>query len=321
MLSVNSNFSFLGTVETICQKGTIVTLDSKAVEAFEMFENNEDLTEICIVDLAGHLLGVLTRNYALAAFGGRYGFDLNQRRNVYQIMSTDMLVVDANESIENVSNQAMSRPTSHIYDAVIVLKNSLFYGVVSIKDLLTTVVSIQVEKAADANPLTELPGNRAIEEIIDENIKERSHFTVIYLDLDNFKAYNDSYGFTNGDNMIRLVADSLKSCCDDKDFIGHIGGDDFVIVSTSLNVAELCHRITVFFDNGLKKLYSIYDWQNGFITSVDRKGNVEQFPIASLSIAAITSSNTITSMNELSRHVASLKKKAKQINGNSVIIQ
>lgn len=75
----NVNFTLLGTIETICKKGKTVKIDCRAVDAFELFENNDDLIEVCIVDNTGHLFGVLTRNYVLAAFGGRYGFDLNQR--------------------------------------------------------------------------------------------------------------------------------------------------------------------------------------------------------------------------------------------------
>lgn len=312
--------SFFGNVGTICKARDITTPDTPGYAVFEYIEHNPLVIEICVVDIEKNVLGMLTRNELQAKFGGRFGFNLHAKKSVRELMDTDFLVVDAKTSIENVSKLALSRPANRMYDAVVVTQNNSYLGVVTVKNLLETAVSIQVSRAEDANPLTRLPGNAVIEEEVKKCIKSKKPFAIMYLDLDNFKAYNDAYGFNNGDIMIKTMAFCMEECCRNSEFKGHIGGDDFVITANYWEVDDLCQSIIHKFHGSIKDLYSKQDWKNEYILSKNRNGFEEKFPIATLSIAIITNKNKqFDTLDELSKELAYVKKKCKQVKGNSCI--
>ncbi len=165
---------------------------------------------------------------------------------------------------------------------------------------------------------------RPVYQAIEAVIKETEPYAIIYLDVDNFKAYNDAYGFAAGDAMLKALAQAMVESCSEKDFIGHIGGDDFVIITRPQkkeNVHSLCENVTNNFAELIKPFYSPSDWERGYIISKDRNGLVDEFPIATLSMAVITNYND--RFNEsavLSKKIAEVKKKCKQQKGNAIVI-
>lgn len=288
----------------------IVNFSEKAVYVYNMMQNDPEITEVCVVDNNKKVCGLLTRSYVIERFSGQFGYNLSQRRTAKELMKINFLSVERDKSIDEVAKIAMERNVSDIYEAIIVTDNHKYVGVVTVKDLLTTAIELQVKRATEANPLTGLPGNTVIQEKIYDIIKSLGEFSIIYLDLDNFKAYNDAYGFTNGDIMIRLLAESIKSCCKERDFKGHIGGDDFVIITQNLDANNLSRKIIVDFRNSIKTLYSEEDWEQGYIVSKNRNGFTERFPIATLSIAAVTNKeNQYSNIEELSKVIAEIKKR------------
>lgn len=313
--------SVFGNIESICKPGSVVRPDVRAIEVYRRFCEQEELTEICVVTESGEFCGILTRDEVLSDFGGMYGYTLHQRYTVSDLMKRDTLVVNADFSVENVAKIAMDRSAKEVYHAVIVLKDGYYHGIVTIKDLLSALIKIQVTKAADANPLTGLPGNMVIESKIKELIGDERAYAVMYLDLDNFKAYNDAYGFNSGDRMIMALAQSMKQVCPEEDFLGHIGGDDFVIITRSDNAQELGKCIVDTFRAGLQQLYRASDWERGYIISKNRSGVTEQFPIASVSIAIVTNGDQRSFREEeLSEKIVEAKKAAKQKKGNSIVV-
>ncbi|MDO5403272.1 MAG: GGDEF domain-containing protein, partial [Eubacteriales bacterium] len=289
--------------------------------AYDYFENNREQTEISIVDNEGKFLGLMTRNNVMHAFGGRYGFTLHQRHCVIDLAKQETLVVHRDFTIENVSRLAMERKANELYDAVVVLDHGRYFGIVTIKDLLEATISIAIERATDSNPLTSLPGNRTIDQKIHELIGSKEYFAIMYLDLDNFKAYNDTYGFPNGDRMIVALAEAIKKVYKVDSFLGHVGGDDFVIITKTPDIQERAERIITFFKKQLKSLYNEADWERGYITSKNRAGAVENFPIASVSIAVVTNQNYFyNQMALLNNQIVRAKKKAKHIEGNSICV-
>jgi len=139
----------------------------------------------------------------------------------------------------------------------------------------------------------------------------------IYIDLDNFKAYNDAYGFENGDLMLKLVADIIKECARKNEFVGHIGGDDFIVICDYQEAGLLCQEILDKFNSQVGSLYRDDDLTNGFIISVNRHGVIESFPIASLSIAGISNkTNSYKSLDKFSKEIALLKKRCKKQAGS-----
>ena len=180
---------------------------------------------------------------------------------------------------------------------------------------------LRIDRNRLANPLTGLPGNIDIQSEINYRIAKGMIFSILYLDVDNFKAYNDVYGFSHGDRAIKLIADILmdnvKTFGSKNDFIGHIGGDDFVVITDPAHVDVLCENIIKEFDERVPELYSDVDKRAGFISSVNRRGQITQYPIMTLSIAVVSNEHReLRNYLEVGEVAAELKKKAKSIVGS-----
>jgi diguanylate cyclase (GGDEF)-like protein len=171
-------------------------------------------------------------------------------------------------------------------------------------------------------PLTRLPGNIAIEHEVRRRFEAREPWAVIYADLDNFKAFNDHYGFVHGDDAIRLVSstmsDTIKRIGEESDFLGHIGGDDFIIVTSPQRAENLARTVAETFDRDVPALYTAADRKNGWIAAKDRRGNNVRFPLMSLSLAIVTQSPRITSYQSIGEVAAELKSFAKRQTGSFV---
>jgi diguanylate cyclase (GGDEF)-like protein len=147
------------------------------------------------------------------------------------------------------------------------------------------------ELALDANPLTQLPGNNTISKSIQEAIDSGDSITVIYSDLDNFKTYNDKYGFSLGDLVLKFTADllgeSLHNVCNGEGFLGHIGGDDFVLLASSCDAEILADHIITAFDNKIRNFYTKEEYKNGYVEVRSRSGDIKKFPVISISLAGV----------------------------------
>ena len=166
----------------------------------------------------------------------------------------------------------------------------------------------------EANPLTRLPGNVTIEHEILNRIQNKTPFAVLYVDLNNFKAYNDIYGFVKGDDVIRetgrmILTQSLAS----EGFVGHIGGDDFIVLTPPGQAEELCRKIIKAFDAKAPEFYSAEDRSRGYVETKDRRGQVSRFPLLSIAIGVVTTSiRPLTSLGEVSTIGAEMKHFAKE---------
>ena len=177
----------------------------------------------------------------------------------------------------------------------------------------------------DSNPLTHLPGNNKIQEMITKCMRSGDTFAVSYTDLDNFKDFNDKYGFQKGDEVIlltaKIIGDAVKSHGGKKDFVGHIGGDDFVIISTPEVIKKIGDEIISLIDKRIGRFYSQEDRENGFIITKDRQGTAQKFPIVSISIAVVNNlQHTFTNIGEIVKIVTELKRYAKQKEGSCLVI-
>ena len=182
----------------------------------------------------------------------------------------------------------------------------------------------RVEVDSSLSPLTRLPGNLAIEGELRRRIEEDDTFAVLYLDLDNFKAFNDVYGFTHGDEAIQLVArvsvDVVRRRGSVNDFVGHIGGDDFIIATMSMRSEEIAQEIIDEFDRNIRVLYSPKDLRQGYIETRDRRGALNRFPIMSLSIAVVSNEDhKILNYAQIGETAAELKRYAKSVAGSVYI--
>jgi diguanylate cyclase (GGDEF)-like protein len=175
--------------------------------------------------------------------------------------------------------------------------------------------------ARHANPLSGLPGNVPLSEHTREAIEQERDVTVCYFDLDNFKPYNDIYGYSKGDQVITLTAKTLTEHINtDIDFIGHVGGDDFIIVFESSDWHERCHAILKAFSALHAQFYNLRHLQQKGIHAVDRHGRETFYPLLSLSIGAIRLKDFsgIAAETDLAECASKAKSMAKQISGNSL---
>lgn len=181
------------------------------------------------------------------------------------------------------------------------------------------------EMYLDASPLTHLPGGIAIENVLKKRISAGVPLAFCLLDIDNFKSFNDKYGYARGSEVIKelgnIIEDVVKQHGRDDDFIGHIGGDDFVIITTPESYPALCGEIIERFDRGVVDFYDEEDRKRGFIIGKTRQGQVAKFPILSLSIVVVTNKHRkLTSPIQVGEIAAELKEYAKSIPGSTFIV-
>lgn len=317
-------YPFADTVGVICQRREAISPSDRALDIYERMSPDPTLTELCVADDEGNVIGLLTRSYLMGRFSGQYGYGLNYRRSVKEILPKSFMTADAAMTVDEIASLAMDRDIGHVYDALIITEEGRYLGVLTVRDLLLATINMRERIAADRSPLTGLPGNNSIQNTIEAVIKESDPYAIIYLDLDNFKAYNDAYGFASGDSMLKTLAQAMVKSCSDKDFIGHIGGDDFVIITRPRNkdsIQNLCETVINNFAEMIQPLYSSEDWERGYIISRDRNGFPDEFPITTLSIAVVTNYDKhFAESSLLSQAIANVKKKCKQQYGNTIII-
>ena len=174
------------------------------------------------------------------------------------------------------------------------------------------------EMYLDASPLTRLPGGIAIENVLQRRLASEYLFAFCVLDLDNFKAFNDHYGYAHGNNVIketaRIIEDAVKAKGAPEDFVGHIGGDDFVVITTPATMREISEAIVKQFDGRIPDFYDEGDRKKGFIFGKTRYGEAMRFPLMTISIAIVTNErHKLSNPIEASELAAELKDYAKTI--------
>ncbi len=178
----------------------------------------------------------------------------------------------------------------------------------------------------EANPLTGLPGNVAIEKEITRRLESPDPFLFLYVDLDNFKAYNDYYGYQRGDSAIRMMARILVEVVVEfgqpSDFVGHVGGDDFVVITTPDKLVDVAETMTKRWDSESKDLFTREDLAAGFIRVRNRRGEMESFSLMTLTVAAVPSNRyKITHLAQLNDLASDLKRYGKSLKGSVVVCE
>lgn len=183
----------------------------------------------------------------------------------------------------------------------------------------------RASRELDANPLTKLPGNTSIIHRIQDLIDRREPFALAYVDLDNFKSFNDKYGFSRGDEVLmmsaRVIVNTIRGFPGKLSFVGHVGGDDFVFILPDDVMETACQRILESFDSIVPCFYDQEDQERGCIVSTDRKGRMQNFPMMSISIAVLFNTDCrLKHFGEASQIAMNLKKKAKAQPGSSYVL-
>lgn len=308
----------------ICRDSVSISSDTLGSNVLKNFTDHPDLRALPVAD-NNKVVGLLMKESFYAKLGTKYGFALYLNRPIGTIMDNQPLIVEFNTTIDVVSKKAMTRGEEHLYDDVIVTNNGDYFGIVTIKDLLEKTTEVEVNYAKHLNPLSGMPGNMLIEIKLREYLQSTKPFTVLYIDIDNFKVYNDVYGFERGDHILLKVARIIKNCaskyCSKDYFAGHIGGDDFVIILEGYDADNLCSAIVDEFVNKMNEFYSREDLNQGYVIAKNRHGIEEQYGHITLSIAGVTNRDIcFRDVCELSEHATMIKKKCKEVWDNFVLI-
>lgn len=299
----------------------------RPLEVLNRFNDNPGL--LCLpVMKGGQLCGLISRwrfmeDQMVGRFG--YGLSLNYYKKVDDFLGEELLQVPHYSSVEEVARKIHLRPQITIYDDVCVSRSGKYIGTVSVSAVLNAVTENSMMLARGANPLTGLPGNEFVQRQIAKMLSQSIHFDVCYIDLDSFKPFNDRHGFEMGDRVIKAVADIMLEALKKWEinsigFAGHIGGDDFILITRPKNSILVCEYITDQFVKRISRFHTHEECEQGFYLSCDRLGNTRKFDLLSLSIGIVsTEIHHISSFAEVSSIASDLKKRAKNIPGSAIV--
>lgn len=267
-------------------------------------------------------IGIIHRPALLDRFIGMYGRELYGRKPCTEFMDTDPLIVDEATRIGELSELVVSKGKSAFTQGFIVTTEGRYLGLGSGFDLMREITEMQVSAARYANPLTGLPGNVPIQEHTERLLANDKAFVTTYFDLDHFKPFNDIYGFRRGDDMLQLVAGILRDSCNPElDFIGHIGGDDFVVLFQSPDWDVRCHNMLARFDRECLALFNPEHVEAGGYYSEDRRGATTFHAQVSLSIGAVRVDPAhFHHYQEVARAASEAKSLAKRVDGSNLFI-
>lgn len=307
-------------IGTLAAPFPIFPARARVSEVAYLFDTNAKAQGAVIVD-QGRPIGILMKEKLHQMLAGQFGLPLYWNRPVERIMNKQPLIVDEQLPVELVSQLAMARDFSQLYDVVLITKEGQMAGAASIRSILECMTTLRTEAARTANPLTGLPGNEEIQHELQRRIGQKKPFAVIYADLDYFKWYNDFFGFGLGDDLIRYVADLLRREVGphgvEGDFVGHIGGDDFIMVTCAKSAERLCQSLIIRFEEGIKAFYGGVE-----VTTVeDRHGNLIEQQGVTLSLSLMLWDGEVPlAAEDIPRLAAKLKKQAKALKGSVYVM-
>jgi len=293
---------------------------TKVDDVMDLFYSTPSLLSVAVLAEDGRPLGLARRYRLTDMYASPYGRHLNGKKPIAQFMDSSCLVVDQDIMVERASQAVTDNMQLRVEDDFVITARGKFRGVGKVVDLLKKITELQVRNARYANPLTLLPGNVPIYDVLDRHLQGQTEFSVAYCDLDYFKPFNDVYGYGKGDEVLKRLAAIMTHHADpQRDFVGHLGGDDFIIVFESPDWESRCEAIAEQFGEQAEAFYNDTDRLAGGIRSADRTGTETFYPILSLSIGVVRPDVLVCrSHNEVAAMASEAKRQAKQCAGNCV---
>lgn len=285
-------------------------------EAEQIFRAFPDLTALPVLDGERRPVGLINRRVFNERMAVPFARELIGRKSCAQLMHESPIVAEVGQSIDAMSEILLGEDQRYLSDGFIITRDGRYAGVGTGEALVRRVTELRIEAARYANPLTLLPGNIPISEHILRLIDGGQPFAAAYCDLNHFKPYNDQYGYFRGDRMIRLVASTLIKHVDASwDFIGHVGGDDFIVLLQSEDWQRRCADIVTDFNASCLALFDAEDLARGALEGEDRAGRYATFPLTTLTIGAVwVQPDQFANAEEVASQAASAKRHAKKQN-------
>ncbi|MFL6619306.1 MAG: EAL domain-containing protein [Povalibacter sp.] len=299
-----------------------VSPDARVNDVADLFHQSPEQQTLPIVR-EGRPIGVVRRNDLFALLARPLHPEIYNKKPISSVMESPTLLIDGQLRLEQVSRLVTQKGKMRLAEEFVITRDGMYHGIGQTIDLLRLLTEQQLQAAKHSNPLTLLPGNGAIRSCVDRLIEAERRFIVAYIDLDAFKPYNDVFGYAHGDQVILHLSGLLKSAFSPRlDFVGHIGGDDFVVVMRCADWRERVQKVLGEFSAAVAGFYSPQHAADGHINAPDRDGTIRQFPLLTLSVAALDS-NTVgaTSADAIANLLAHVKKVAKQRKGNSFVLR
>lgn len=296
--------------------------DTTNTQVCDLFNTDPELEVIPVVE-NDIPVGLIARRDLIDRFARLYSRDLYGKKPCTTFMDAKPLITDKDTSLQELSQIIVEADRHHLSNGFIITEHGRYLGMGTGQDLMREITQMQINAARYANPLTLLPGNVPINEHIDRLLQNGVRFSACYVDLDHFKPFNDVYGYRKGDDVIQLTGRILGAHCDpNRDFIGHIGGDDFIILFQSEDWEQRCRAILDEFVDAITDFYAPDDRQRGGYVSEDRRGRKVFHALIGLSLGVVrVDPGQYGSHHQIATAASEAKKQAKKIPGNSLFIE
>jgi diguanylate cyclase (GGDEF)-like protein len=256
-------------------------------EVAELFQNNSEVHAMAVL-AHDKPVALVNRQQFMNHYATLYFRDVFGRRPAIEQANRQPRLIERDFNVEELLGILTSQDQRYLTEGFIVTDHGRYVGLGTGEQLVRTVTEARIESARHANPLTFLPGNIPITQHIDRLLATEATFVAAYADLNHFKPFNDHYGYWRGDEMIRLIARIITQHCDpQQDFVGHVGGDDFIILFQSQDWQIRCHNIIQQFAASALNLFDSEARSTGGIHAEDRHGVKRFFPCTTVSIGAV----------------------------------
>ncbi|CAI8903503.1 MULTISPECIES: bifunctional diguanylate cyclase/phosphodiesterase [Pseudomonas] len=296
--------------------------DTPTANVLEAFRRQANLNSLAVLDEQGQPCGIVHRHSLSDALLKPFATDLFARKPISRLMNDDFLAVEMSQSLQQVSRLITSRARQRIEEDFIITLNGGYLGLGRVIDVLKLITELKIQQARYANPLTLLPGNVPIQQCLTRLLQQGRESVICYVDIDSFKPFNDIYGYGRGDEVLLCLAQCLNERVDpSRDFVGHIGGDDFLLVLGPEDWRKRLNQLLDDFQSQCRRFYRPEHLEAGCFIAPNRQGVRQEFPLLSLSIGVVhlhPEACAQLDASQLAEMASQAKHHAKNIPGYSV---
>ncbi|MCL9654615.1 EAL and GGDEF domain-containing protein [Pseudomonas protegens] len=299
-----------------------VARNTPTANVLEAFRRQANLNSLAVLDEQGHPCGIVHRHSLSDALLKPFATDLFARKPISRLMNDDFLAVELSQSLQQVSRLITSRARQRIEEDFIITLNGHYLGLGRVIDVLKLITELKIQQARYANPLTLLPGNVPIQQCLTRLLQQGQESVICYVDIDSFKPFNDIYGYGRGDEVLLCLAQCLNDRVDpSRDFVGHIGGDDFLLVLGPEDWQRRLNQLLDDFHSQCRRFYRSEHLEAGCFVAPNRQGVRQEFPLLSLSIGVVhlyPQACGLLDSSQLAELASQAKHHAKNVQGYSI---
>ncbi len=290
-----------------------VTPRTRNDDVLGLFTRHPDLHALAVVE-GGVPIGLINRRTFTDAYALPYHRELFGRKSCMEFVNRTPVIVDKHATMEELAALLAGQDQRYLSDGLVIVEQGRYVGLARGEDLVRAVTEVRIEAARYANPLTFLPGNMPIDAHIKRLVESGVPFHACYCDLNSFKPFNDQYGYWQGDEMLKLAAAVLGEVCEPtRDFLGHVGGDDFLVLFQSEDWETRIRRAIDQFNESAVRLYSDADVTAGGIRSEDRHGNMRFYHFVTMAVGVVpVAANSALDGDCIATLAAAAKREAKK---------